>query len=68
MTNCMLNKMSSGSSLDFSISDCSSETSVSSNDLCELLPLEKLKSTVWEYSGFPTENGKFPEKDNKLIL
>ena len=48
-----------------SISDCSSETSESSNELCEPLPLEKAKSGVWEYFGFPTENGEFTERDRR---
>ena len=48
-----------------STSDCSSETSESSNELRECLLLEKAKSGVWEYFGFPTENGKFTEKDRR---
>ena len=46
-------------------SDYNSEASESSNELRELLPLEKAKSTVWEYFGFPAENGEFTEKDKK---
>ena len=48
-----------------SISDCSSETSESSNELRELLLLEKAKSGVWEYFGFPAENGEFTERDRR---
>ena len=46
-------------------SNYNSEASESSNELRELLPLEKAKSTVWEYFGFPAENGEFTEKDKK---
>lgn len=46
-------------------SDCSSESSESSSDLCELLPLGKVKSGVWQYFGFPTENGEFTEKGRR---
>ena len=31
----------------------------------ELLPLEKAKSAVWNYFGFPAQSGEFIEKDNK---
>ena len=51
-----------------STSDYNSKANVSSNDLWELLlpVLEKMKCTVWwEYFDFPTENGKFTEKDKK---
>ena len=51
-------------SSDFSASNYNSEASESSNDLCELLPLEEAKSTVWEYFCFLAENDKFTEKDN----
>ena len=46
-----------------SISDCSSETSESSNELRELLPFEKAKSGVWEYFGFPAD--EFTERDRR---
>ena len=45
-----------------SASDYNSEASEISSDLCELLTLEKVKSTVWKHYGFPTENGEFTEK------
>ena len=48
-----------------STSDCSSETSESSNELRELFPLEKVNSGTWEYFGFTAENGKFTEKDRR---
>ena len=32
---------------------------------CELLPLEKAKSAVWNYFGFPAQGGEFIEKDKK---
>ena len=51
-----------------SSSDCSTEPSSDNNDCCEirqLLPLEKAKSKVWEYFGFPAENNEFSEKDKK---
>ena len=31
----------------------------------ELLPLEKAKSAVWNYFGFPAQSGEFIEKDKK---
>ena len=31
----------------------------------ELLPLDKAKSSIWEYFGFPAKNGDFTEKDKK---
>ena len=37
----------------------------SSDKHCELLPLNKVKSSVWEYIGFPAKNGDFSEKDKK---
>ena len=46
-------------------SDYNSEASESSNELRELLSLEKAKSTVWEYFRFPAENGEFTERDKK---
>ena len=46
-------------------SNYNSEVSESSNELCKLLPLEKAKSTIWEYFGLLTENGEFTEKDKK---
>ena len=49
----------------FSNSDYNSKASESSNDLHELLLLEKVQSTVWEYFGFSAENGQFTEKDKK---
>ena len=33
--------------------------------MCALLPLEKGKSAVWEYFGFPSRDGEFIEKDKK---
>ena len=52
-------------SSSFSASSYNSEGSESSNDLCELLLPEEVKSTVWEYFGFPSENCEFSEKDKK---
>ena len=51
----------SGASSDSS-SDSSSECRDSPR---ELLKLEKAKSPVWEYFGFPAENGQYLEKDKK---
>ena len=31
----------------------------------KLLPLEKAKSAVWNYFGFPAQGGEFIEKDKK---
>ena len=43
--------------------DYSSEGSEQvANNLLELLPLEKLKCTAWEYFDFPAENGEFSDK------
>ena len=55
--------MSSSSSA--SDKDYNSKATKTSSDLHELLPLEKAKSTVWQYFGFPAENGEFTEKDRK---
>ena len=32
---------------------------------CELLPLDKAKSGVWRFFGFPAKDGQFIEKDKK---
>ena len=37
----------------------------SSGERRELLPLDKAKSSVWEYFGFPAKNGDFAKKDKK---
>ena len=53
------------------ISDASSESvfgecsTDSSSEHRELLPLDRAKSSVWEYFGFPAENGDFTEKGKK---
>ena len=57
----VLRKMSAA----LSSSDCSSDSSNECRETRELLPLEKAKSKVWEYFGFPAENGEFSEKDKK---
>ena len=43
-------------------SGCSTD---SSGECRELLPLDKVKSSIWEYFGFPAKNGDFAEKDKK---
>ena len=45
-----------------SVSDSTSECHDSRH---EQLKLEKAKSPVWEYFGFPAENGQYLEKDKK---
>ena len=49
-----------------SASGCSSD---SNSECCEtfreLLRLEKVKSPVWDYFGFPAANGQYLEKDKK---
>ena len=42
--------------------ECSTD---SSSEHRKLLPLDRAKSSVWEYFGFPAENGNFTEKDKK---
>ena len=37
----------------------------SSGEYRELLPLDKAKSSVWEYFGFPVKKGDFTKKDKK---
>ena len=37
----------------------------SSGECRELLPLDKAKSSMWEYFGFPAKNGDFAKKDKK---
>ena len=39
-----------------------------SSTVCALLPLEKGKSAVWEYFGFPSRDGEFIEKENHRLL
>ena len=34
--------------------------------ITEFLPLEKVKSIVWNYFGFPARSGKFIQKDKRL--
>ena len=41
------------------------ESSSSTESLTEYLPLEKAKSPVWRFFGFPARNGKFLESDKK---
>ena len=48
-----------------SSSDCSSDSNNKCCEIRQLLPLEQAKSKVWEYFGFPTDNGEFSEKDEK---
>ena len=50
-----VSEMSTSSSASDSSSDSSSECR---DNPRELLKLEKAKSPVWEYFGFPAENGK----------
>ena len=40
-------------------------SSSSQSTACALLPLEKDKSAVWEYFGFPSRDGEFIEKIRK---
>ena len=40
--------------------------SSSSGSTSEFLPLEKAKSHVWKYFGFPAQSGEFIEKDKRL--
>jgi len=48
------------------MSACSLSDSYSTSDSRrELLKLEKAKNPVWEYFGFPAENGQYLEKDKK---
>ena len=44
----------------------SSASSSSSGVVTEFLPLEKAKSIVWNYFGFPARLGKFVQKDKRL--
>ena len=44
----------------------SSASSSSSGVVTEFLPLEKAKSIVWNYFGFPARSGKFVQKDKRL--
>ena len=54
--------MSTSSTMNDSSSDSSSE---SRGGARELLKLEKAKSPVWDYFGFPAENGQYLEQDKK---
>ena len=49
-----------------SSSGSSSASSSSSGVVTEFLPLEKAKSVVWNYFGFPARSGKFVQKDKRL--
>ena len=44
----------------------SSASSSTSSIVTEFLPLEKAKSIVWNYFGFPAQSGKFIQKDKRL--
>ena len=55
-------EMSTSSSASDSSSDSSSERRDSSRELSKL---EKAKSPISEYFGFPAENGQYLEKDKK---
>ena len=49
--------------------ESSSASSSAASDLTavtEFLPLEKAKSIVWNYFGFPARSGKFIQKDKRL--
>ena len=47
-------------------SDCiDSESGDSTREHCELLPLEKAKSSIWKHFGFPAQDREFKEKDKK---
>ena len=53
-------------SISDTISVSSNSTSSSdSSEHRELLPLDKAKSGVWQYSGFPATNGNFTRRDKK---
>ena len=66
----IMSASSSDNTAEF-ISDASSESvfgecsTDSSSEHRELLPLDRAKSSVWEYFGFPAENGDFTEKGKK---
>ena len=47
-------------------SSSASSSSSSSGVITEFLPLEKAKSIVWNYFGFPARSGKFVQKDKRL--
>jgi len=46
--------------------DCIGSESVdSTREHCELLSLERVKSSVWKHFGFPAKDSQFKEKDKK---
>ena len=47
------------------MAESSSSSSLSSESLTEYLPLEKAKSPVWRFFGFPARDGKFLESNKK---
>ena len=49
------------------MSECSSSSneSIEANSDAELRQLEKAKSAVWDYFGFPTVNSQVKEKEKK---
>ena len=51
---------------DNETTDATANISSSSDNTSEYLPLEKAKSQVWKYFGFPAQSGQFIQKDKRL--
>ena len=51
---------------DNEMTDATANISSSSDNTSEYLPLEKAKSQVWKYFGFPARLGEFIQKDKRL--
>ena len=54
-----------------SVSECGSSSnesteSIEANSDVELIPLEKAKSAVWDYFGFPAMNSQFKVKKKRM--
>ena len=64
-------KMSSNDPCELtSVSECGNSSnksteSIEANSDVEFISLEKAKSAVWDYFGFPAVNGQFKEKEKK---